>query len=320
MAEDSISDLKSILCNESGNVELARRFRALFALKAAATDGSDEAVNAIAEGFKDESDLLKHELAYVLGQTGHDLAKERLREVFLDIENQSEIVRHEAAEGLGALGDSNSLDLLVKSRDTDPSEVIRQTCELAVARIEWLKSEASKHERLGQSLYSSVDPAPPLPLDDDKSTIPSDAESDNDALDANAAKYGALLRDQDKPLFERYRAMFRLRDMGTARAVEELALAFDDPSALLRHEVAYVFGQMSDPRSVPALTKVLNNEKEEGMVRHEAAEALGSIASEDVLDLLKSKVNDEERVVRESAVVALDMYEYENSGELEYAT
>lgn len=47
------------------------------------------------------------------------------------------------------------------------------------------------------------------------------------------------------------------------------------------------------------------------MVRHEAAEALGSIATPEVLEVLESYRQDQEQVVRESCVVALDMYEYE---------
>ena len=56
------------------------------------------------------------------------------------------------------------------------------------------------------------------------------------------------------------------------------------------------------------------------MVRHEAAEALGSMGSEDgVEDLLKKFLNDKDTVVRESVVVALDMAKFEKEGELEYA-
>ena len=56
------------------------------------------------------------------------------------------------------------------------------------------------------------------------------------------------------------------------------------------------------------------------MVRHEAAEALGSLGDEDgVESILKMFVNDSEQVVRESVVVALDMAEFEKSGDAEYA-
>jgi deoxyhypusine monooxygenase len=45
------------------------------------------------------------------------------------------------------------------------------------------------------------------------------------------------------------------------------------------------------------------------MVRHEAAEALGSIATPDVLPALDRFRAQGPRVVRESCEVALDMYE-----------
>ena len=57
------------------------------------------------------------------------------------------------------------------------------------------------------------------------------------------------------------------------------------------------------------------------MVRHEAAEALGSLGDEDgVEDTLKKFLDDPEQVVRDSVIVALDMAEYEKNGEREYAT
>lgn len=75
--------------------------------------------------------------------------------------------------------------------------------------------------------------------------------------------------------------------------------------------VAYVFGQLQHPASVPALTETLKDPNEQYMVRHEAAEALGSIATPEVLQTLLEYSKDDERVVRESCMVALDMYEYE---------
>lgn len=133
--------------------------------------------------------------------------------------------------------------------------------------------------------------------------------------------------DANLPLFVRYRAMFALRDLASppdlptaVPAVHALARGFADGSALFRHEIAFVFGQLSHPASIPALEKALANLDEAGMVRHEAAEALGSLGEEEgVEDILKRYLNDKERVVRESVIVALDMAEYERSGETEYA-
>ena len=59
--------------------------------------------------------------------------------------------RHEAAEALGALGDANSLGMLREMRDdAGEVEVVRETCDIAVERIEWENSESRKREWLRQ--------------------------------------------------------------------------------------------------------------------------------------------------------------------------
>lgn len=56
------------------------------------------------------------------------------------------------------------------------------------------------------------------------------------------------------------------------------------------------------------------------MVRHEAAEALGSLGEEEgVEDTLKGFLKDADKVVRESVMVALDMAEFEKGDQIEYA-
>jgi len=315
-SDPTISALRHTLTSETA--PLAKRFRALFSLKhlaaqKPATPQTVPAIDAIAAAFTSPSALLKHELAYCLGQSGKDEAIPYLRAV---IEDRAEdaMCRHEAAEALGALGDAGSLKLLRQRRDdTEEEEVVRETCEIAIERIEWERSEAGKAERLKQSDFSSIDPAPPLAK---SAEIPSIPQLERTLLDT-------LL-----PLFQRYRAMFALRDLASPPdllsaipAVQALARGFSDPSALFRHEVAFVFGQLSHPASIPSLVATLSDTKEASMVRHEAAEALGSLGEEDgVEDVLRGFLNDPEQVVRESIVVALDMAEFERSGLAECAT
>lgn len=161
--------------------------------------------------------------------------------------------------------------------------------------------------------FASIDPAPPLAQTQDHPSIEQLQQS---------------LLDTKLPLFQRYRAMFALRDLSSppdlptaVPAVHALASGFTDPSALFRHEIAFVFGQLSHPASIPSLIECLSNQKEESMVRHEAAEALGSLGDEDgVEDVLKQFLNDPEQVVRESIIVALDMADFEKNGDAEYAT
>jgi len=120
--------------------------------------------------------------------------------------------------------------------------------------------------------------------------------------------------------------MFALRNIGTQEAVLELAKGLEcedgdegGNQALFRHEIAYVFGQMQHPAAVPSLIKRLERKDESPMVRHECAEALGSIATTECWTTLEQFVNDEARVVRESCQVALDMCEFERSGKFQYA-
>jgi deoxyhypusine monooxygenase len=70
--------------------------------------------------------------------------------------------------------------------------------------------------------------------------------------------------------------MFALRDNGTTEAVMALADGLNDASALFRHEIGYVFGQLQHPAAVDALVVTLGRKGEHEMVRHEAAEALGN--------------------------------------------
>jgi deoxyhypusine monooxygenase len=221
-----------------------------------------------------------------------------------------------------------SLGVLREYRDREGEVVVvRETCEIAVARIEWENSEEGKTEKLRQRLvyvhfiflggdcadlgsdFASIDPAPPM---EQTESIESLEKS---------------LLDTKLPLFRRYRAMFGLRDLASppdlptaVPAVLALAKGLADPSALFRHEIAFVFGQLSHPASIPALAAALGNLEEASMVRHEAAEALGSLGEEDgVEDILKRFLDDKEQVVRDSVIVALDMAEFERGGEAEYA-
>lgn len=77
-----------------GQQELSARFRALFTLR---NLGGAEAVRWISEAFSDESALLKHELAYCLGQMQDERAIPVLETVLRDTE-QEPMVRHEAGE------------------------------------------------------------------------------------------------------------------------------------------------------------------------------------------------------------------------------
>ena len=80
---------------------------------------------------------------------------------------------------------------------------------------------------------------------------------------------------------------------------------------LLKHEVAFVLGQLEHPAAVEALCAAVRCEEEHGMVRHEAAEALGAIGSPDAISVLREFSEHPEPILRESCWVALHMYDRE---------
>eukprot|EP00002_Diphylleia_rotans_P001903 TRINITY_DN1111_c0_g1_i2.p2 TRINITY_DN1111_c0_g1~~TRINITY_DN1111_c0_g1_i2.p2 ORF type:complete len:127 (-),score=29.28 TRINITY_DN1111_c0_g1_i2:429-809(-) len=109
------------------------------------------------------------------------------------------------------------------------------------------------------------------------------------------------------------------RQQRNDNSLQALCAAFDDESSLLRHEIAYVLGQMQNPHAVEALVSVLRRQNEIGMVRHEAAEALGAISTPECDIELRKYLQDPQDVVRESCVVALDIAEYNASDQFQYA-
>ena len=138
-------------------------------------------------------------------------------------------VRHEAGEALGAIGTPECLQLLERHQ-ADPCLEVAQTCQLALQRIQHYSrpntstactcsqpsstggaadncqihssalavagaadvSSASPHE--SRSPYLSVDPAPAAPAG------------------TPMAELRATLLDEHAPIFERYRALFSLRN------------------------------------------------------------------------------------------------------------
>ena len=303
-----------------------------------------------------KSALLRHDVAFCLGQRGSSSALPALAARLRDA-REHPMVRHEAAEAAGAIGCPGAWRL-VEEHLSDATREVAETCQLAVQRMAWYekkqeeeekkrkriqsaageeeeekeeKEEEEKEEKKGGEneqqqqqrqreqqggeedkvvvkRYLSVDPAPPAP-----------PGTPTEAL------VSALLDETaSTPIFDRYRALFSLRDAGGAAAVAALCRALRAPkgpssSALLRHEVAYVLGQMQDPAALGALRECLADEGEHGMVRHEAAEALGALGAEAAVPALEKGCLDGDPVVAQSCVVALDVLAHERSGAFEYA-
>lgn len=79
---------------------------------------------------------------------------------------------------------------------------VAETCQLAVRRLEWLqcRDKLAEEAQTDENPYCSVDPAPP-------------------AARRDVTELRNSLLDEALPLFDRYRAMFALRNIGTEEAV-----------------------------------------------------------------------------------------------------
>ena len=103
----------------------------------------------------------------------------------------------------------------------------------------------------------------------------------------------------------RTRATCILVDMGGEDKVEHIArILKEDGNELVRHEAAFSLGQMCYSSGIQPLVDATLNDSSM-FVRHEAAIALGVIGSPDAKEPLQRALDDPDRPVSESAVVAL---------------
>ncbi|WOV92878.1 MAG: HEAT repeat domain-containing protein [Candidatus Nitrosoabyssus spongiisocia] len=119
-----------------------------------------------------------------------------------------------------------------------------------------------------------------------------------------------LLKHDDYVI--RTRATCILVDFGGEDKVEHIANVLkNDPNELVRHEAAFSLGQMCYHSGIIHL-KDATLEDSSMFVRHEAAIALGVIGSQNAKQTLEKALNDPDKPVRESAIVALSNLEFMN--------
>lgn len=227
-------------------------------------------------------------------------------------------VRHEAGEALGAIGTPECLQLL-EHYQGDPCLEVAQTCQLALQRIQYYNRMQKLHPSTPEHLSS---PGTATMRDSSAGTPQGIFEGTHNSISAaeeSACPYlsvdpapaapastptqqlSAALLDERAPIFERYRALFALRNkvsvltsqlawtqgkcvpvyedtrstlhhiaaqsdlgagtcskstaiaQGGAQAIRALDDCMKSCSALLKHEVAYVLGQMQDAAALDCL-------------------------------------------------------------------
>lgn len=261
----------------------------------------------------EEDEVTRHEAAEGIAAVFNynldaSLSEEELGsiKVFFDKKHE-EIV----AAGIGA--DSSSTDPLQGELSEDSDDPERQstflsrnrslieilsrfsTMETALGQTCWLAVEGLKREtaKVCACQYVSYDPA----------------IGDQTATRDEIPQYFDVLKDRSAPFFQRYVAMFTLRNL-CAEAELASVLDEDTSSAVLRHEISFVLGQMESETARDALIRSLEKDGEHPMVRHESAIALGSIGTEVSKVKLQQFVNDSDQMVADSCLVALDTIAY----------
>ncbi len=108
----------------------------------------------------------------------------------------------------------------------------------------------------------------------------------------------------------RTRATCILVDFGGEDKVPHVAKVLkNDENELVRHEAAFSLGQMCYSSAVAPLTDATLNDPSM-FVRHEAAIALGVVGNKEAKESLQKALNDPDKPVVESAVVALSNIEF----------
>jgi len=271
----------------------------------------ETAVKALLDGLNStKSTLLRHEIAYVLGQVQNDAAVQTLKELLCDA-REDEMVRHEAAEALAAIGSTSAIDTISLFL-SDPSGPVRETCELAIRSLEdrLKKNSDGSGNGCGHNGNNNNAAAENEGFDTVDPIVGRIGMSDDDV-----ESLSIQLMDSSRPLWERYEAMFTLRNIGTNMASKAIADALlkDSASALFRHEAAFVLGQLQKPCTMSHLVECLSKPTEHPMARHEAALAIGSLGClwgdtscrEVAVKALAKFLLDPDDVVRESCEVAL---------------
>jgi deoxyhypusine monooxygenase len=66
----------------------------------------------------------------------------------------------QAAEALGAIGQADCVDVLKRALEVDPAQEVRETCALALKRLE----QVQETNEVQGSRFFTVDPAMPAPV------------------------------------------------------------------------------------------------------------------------------------------------------------
>lgn len=294
----SIPYCESILADPKSTVK--DKYETLFHLK---SHGSNTAVSALIKSYVHlrNSELLKHELMYILGQINNDMVVDFLIEV-LNNHEEAPVVRHEAGEALANYSSHKSriLKELKKFIDSDIS-VLRSTVRIAITKL----TIYGPNNNYQKYLEGNIEPADPFTESELQSYLDQKKVYHEDLL--------CILLDPELDEFIKYKIMYYLRDKGNEPSILTLFGLLDaknrkGTTPLLRHEVCFILGQLQGKADYEFVKKglynVINDPSEESIVRHEAILSYSDIwGCSDLVDILN---REEERLITESLYIVMN--------------
>ena len=319
----SIPECQKILQNKTNSIK--DRYNCLYHLR---THASDEAAKALRASYPHlKSDLLQHEVMFILGQIKRPQTIDYLISVLQNTE-EAPVVRHEAGEALSNFMQyKDKVIPVLESFTKDPELLVSQTARIALEKIK----NSHLVSRYGVKIPGSLEPAAPFSEPEfsqfllDRGYLkegeffmwPMVLSLELDKVQETISNQGKLfervLFDPELHEFFKYRLLYLLRDKADGislvmltRVMEKTQRQFT--SALLRHEVAYIFGQLEEkldnPYSKAVLAQLIKDPDEEAVVRHEAIMAFAEVfgATQEIVELRSDPLP----LVAESAFVVIN--------------
>ena len=287
---------------QSKNYSVNDKYDAIYQLRSMETE---EAMQTLRDcyPFLEGSELLQHEVMYVFGQV---IIESNIDFLIATLHNDLEapVVRHEAGEALAnyPLQRERSLPELRKYLDSNIS-VLRSTVNLAIKKLESYNFNSNNYCKY---VTTTAEPAEPFTEEEMKNMLVSVGLDETSILD--------FLLNEKHEEYLKYQVIYRLRNRESVESIiilSQLLLPenMNKTSPLMRHEIGFIFGQLSSKaeKNVDAkmnLQKCLLNLEEDPIVRHEIILAYSEIWGVD--DVIKGLKNDKSLLVSESAAIVMD--------------
>ncbi len=287
--------------------DLVEKYVALMTLR---TIGTEEAAAVLQEGFPKlgDSEMLKHDVCYAMGQM-HSMNSMKFLLERMNDPNEQSIVRHEAGEALANYHtESDQIIPEMQKHWDSEDELLRSTVRIGINKLKtW-----TEKSRYGKKYMGTIEPAEPFNESELKEYIVSlglEEPKDRDQL------FTTIEQLLFKPYsevdeYKKYQICYFLRDANDLRSKEILCKLMkpehrDVISKLLRHELCFIFGQITNGEQCikDALRQNSVDETEHPVVRHEAILAFYEITEDEAF--VEQFIKHDDKLIRESVILGM---------------